>query len=187
MSTNYDLVIMGTQGASGFEEIFLGSVTNAIIKRTTTPILVIPSGLRYKSIKNVVLSLDSQPVEGATTLVPVQELLSEFKADLLLFHADKNMLDKGIDKTTYELLGTTEYTIDYTISEDNINKVIKEMVNDYAIDVLVMIRRERTWWKNLFHESVTSKEVFHAPVPVLILHEQVSENASVVDNYQSFS
>jgi len=187
ISTKYDLVIMGTQGASGLEEVFLGSVTNAIIKRTPTPVLVIPSGLRYKPIKNVVLSLDNQPVNGSMTLVPVQEMLQEFKADLLLFHSDKNMLDKGIDQTAYDLLGTTEYTIDYTISEETVNTVIKEMVTDYAIDVLVMIRRERTWWKNLFHDSVTSREVFHAPVPVLILHEQVESTPTVVDKYQSFS
>ena len=37
-----DLIVMGTHGASGFERLMLGSVTEKVLRRTTVPVLTIP-------------------------------------------------------------------------------------------------------------------------------------------------
>jgi len=58
LADDYDLAMMGTQGASGLKELFLGSVANGVIKNTKTPVLVIPKAYGFKPIKNIALSLD---------------------------------------------------------------------------------------------------------------------------------
>jgi len=41
MAGEFDLVIMGTHGRGGLEKLILGSVTDAVLHRTDTPVLVI--------------------------------------------------------------------------------------------------------------------------------------------------
>jgi nucleotide-binding universal stress UspA family protein len=51
-----DLLVMGTHGRSGFERLFLGSVTEKVIRSTKVPVLTVPAPLerttavRYKAI-----------------------------------------------------------------------------------------------------------------------------------------
>lgn len=181
LEEDYDLIIMGTHGATGLKETFIGSTTNAVIKHINIPLLVIPTGLRYEKIENVVLSVDNKPLKGLSTLKPVKDLLADFKADLLLFHVEPHLLNKGIDKSVHDLLSPIQYTINYMLDKDDINKYIDEMVRDYAVDLLVLIGRKRSWWEDLLHNSVISKEVFNPPVPLLILQDRAEKFASVVD------
>lgn len=38
-----DLIVLGTHGLSGFKKLFFGSVTEAVLRRTHIPVLVIPT------------------------------------------------------------------------------------------------------------------------------------------------
>ncbi len=40
-SENYDMVIIGARGLSGIKEIFLGSVSNYVMHKSTIPVLVV--------------------------------------------------------------------------------------------------------------------------------------------------
>jgi len=41
-TTHADLLVLGTHGRSGFQRLFLGSVTEKVIRKTTCPTLVVP-------------------------------------------------------------------------------------------------------------------------------------------------
>lgn len=41
-----DLIVMGTQGRSGFKKLFLGSTTEQVLRRASIPILAIPPSNR---------------------------------------------------------------------------------------------------------------------------------------------
>ena len=41
-ATHADLLVLGTHGRSGFQRLFLGSVTEKVIRKTTCPTLVVP-------------------------------------------------------------------------------------------------------------------------------------------------
>ena len=53
----------------------------------------------------------------------------------------------------------------------NINDGINAFVAKQEADLLCMIRRKRSFVENLFHVSVTEKEIFDSPVPLLVLPE----------------
>lgn len=113
MGNEFDLVIMGTQGASGLKEIFLGSITNGILKKTTTPVLAIPEGYEFKSFKNVVLSVDNNRVKDEKGVQFMKKLLKAFKANLMLFHTEEQAADRGFDKSVIELFDNPGYSIDF--------------------------------------------------------------------------
>ncbi len=171
MANYYDLVIMGTQGASGLKEIFLGSTTNGVIKHTQTPVLVIPNEYRFKSFENIVLSIDNGPITDGKGVQLIKQLLKLFKADLMLFHTEENAADKGFDRSVTKLFDNPGYSIDFNFIEKNVNESIEEMVIDYDVDLLCLVRRKRGFLERLFHQSTTSKAVFHARIPVLVLHD----------------
>ena len=50
-SHDVDLIIMGTQGSSALNEIFIGSTTVGAIKKARKPILAIPGGFVYRPFK----------------------------------------------------------------------------------------------------------------------------------------
>lgn len=171
MANNCDFVIMGTQGASGLKEIFLGSTTNGVIKNTQTPVLVIPNEYRFKPFENIVLSVDNEGINDTKGIQLIKQFLKLFKADLMLFHTEQHAADKGFDRSVTKLFDNAGYSIDFNFIDKNVNESIEEMVIDYDVDLLCLVRRKRGFLENLFHKSVTSNEVFHSIVPLLILHD----------------
>jgi len=53
-----DLVVMGTQGASGLEEILVGSNTEKVVRRVKCPVITVKSAIEADSIKNIVFASD---------------------------------------------------------------------------------------------------------------------------------
>src|SRR5580765_4403142 len=45
-----DLIVMGTEGRSGLGRMFFGSVTEAVLRRTTVPLLAVPAGVTTRGL-----------------------------------------------------------------------------------------------------------------------------------------
>ena len=61
---NIDLVVMGTNGASGLKEIFVGSNTEKIVRRAKVPVVAVPIGSSTERITDIVFPVD--PAEDPT-------------------------------------------------------------------------------------------------------------------------
>ena len=167
-----DFIIMGTQGASGLKEVFIGSTTNGVISKTKIPVLAVPSDFKHKSIDVIVLSMSSNFNELGNKVDTLKMLAKMNSSKIKGLHintgsekavvkGDVNDILEGIDHTYHEMKGTTT----------NINSIIQQFVKDNNADMLCMIKQNRGFWENLFHNSVTTIEVFHSEVPLLVLQE----------------
>jgi nucleotide-binding universal stress UspA family protein len=107
----FDLLILGTHGRSGFERLFLGSVTEKVLRSTRVPVLAIPPPVRepgsplYKTILC--------PVEFSDASIRALEyalsLAKEADARLLLLHAIEDVLgDAGAKALGH--LSVSEYS-----------------------------------------------------------------------------
>jgi nucleotide-binding universal stress UspA family protein len=90
--TNADLLVLGTHGRSGFQRLFLGSVTEKVIRKATCPTLVVPprapdvppdAPVQFKRILCAVDFSDSSLAALAYAL----NLSEESDAHLTLLHA----------------------------------------------------------------------------------------------------
>ncbi len=168
-----DLIIMGTQGASGLKEIFIGSVAQGVINSAECPVLVIPPETHTFTPVKFALTLDEQELSSQAVVQPVKDLVAAFDAKLEVFHYNKGFVMEHVDPRIDHYLHDVEFSFhEHYADETDIVKVIDQFVKSEGIDVLTMIRRKRSFWDRLFHTSVTSKEVFHSEVPVLILKEK---------------
>lgn len=56
-----DLVVMGTHGASGWEEFFVGSNAYKVVTQTPVPVLSIQEQAKNPECKNIIMPIDSTP------------------------------------------------------------------------------------------------------------------------------
>lgn len=167
----YDLIIMGTQGASGLDEIFSGSTTNGVMSKTEIPVLAIPNEARFSEISKVVLALDQEKLSGFTTIQPLVKLARALHAKVLVFHQDTGEEDRGIDPAIGKYLESVDHSFTYELEEDHIHFSINDFVEDVGAGILCMIRRKRNFLDRVFHVSATKREAFHCEVPLLVLHD----------------
>lgn len=166
-----DLIIMGTQGASGLEKIFLGSTTNGVIKHTDLPILAIPNQYKFKDIKKIVFAVDSNDLGSVELLKPLLAIAKKYSSKIMVYHIETKEYDRGMDPKVGELLQGIEHSYHYELVSENINQSLNDFVADNQADFLCMLRRKRSLLDDVFHVSVTTKEVFNSPIPILILQE----------------
>ena len=68
-------------------------------------------------------------------------------------------------------LNGSKFAFHYDWNGNSLNESIDQFVEKENADLLCMIRRKRGFWENLFHNSQTSREALHSPIPLLILQE----------------
>lgn len=173
LEDNYDLVVMGTKGASGLKETFLGSVASGVIKEAKTPVLVIPEGYTFKSLQKILLAVDGDAVSGPGSTRILGELARMFDSEVQILHiaeTDEETGDSLVDPSADLFLENIRFTF-LQFPSDDINASINSTVHTQQSDMLCMIRRKRSFLEQLFHSSTTTKEVFDCPVPFLVLQD----------------
>lgn len=169
----FDMIVMGTQGASGLKEIFLGSKTSGVMKNTHIPILAIPNSFTYRPIKDITFAVDSGIVADDKVLRPLLELSKAYKSNIKILHLENEKMVVGVDPGIDISLGDVPHSFHRISGSNDVNGVVNHFVFEENSDMLCMIRRERDFWSNLFHRSVTKKEVFNSSVPFLVLRDVV--------------
>ena len=112
--TQSDLIVMGSHGASGFRDDYIGSNAYNVIKYATCPILTIPPKRRFTSFKKVLFPI--RPVSGAMNPYSVASG----------FLAPKSMVDVlglsylNIEKET-TLLDKIVSEIEDVVAKDKVN------------------------------------------------------------------
>ncbi len=52
---NIDLIVMGSQGASGLQEMFIGSNTEKVVRRSNVPVLVIKTSVEDFVVNDIII------------------------------------------------------------------------------------------------------------------------------------
>jgi nucleotide-binding universal stress UspA family protein len=80
-----DLIVMDTQGASGFKKTIVGSVAAKIVEKSDIPVFLVPEKYKMKEPKQFVLASNIQSFEkNALTLVI--DMAKVYDADLTVLH-----------------------------------------------------------------------------------------------------
>ncbi|MGE0636854.1 MAG: universal stress protein [Bacteroidia bacterium] len=170
-----DVVVMGTQGASGLRETLLGSNSASAAKSISCPLLMVPAKTEYKKLQQIVFAADYKHIEKQETLQMLVSIAQTNDAEVTVL----NVLDKG--KITDVNQGYEGLKIDHLFSGvkhaysfiENDDKAmgIDEYLHTNNPDLLVMLERKTGFFKSIFHRSITKQMAFHTHVPMLVLHE----------------
>lgn len=165
-----DLVIMGTSGASGLAEIFIGSNTEKVVRLSPVPVLAVRKSVDTKSIRNILLpsTLDLNQTDFMSKVKDLQELFGATLHILLIntpvhFRRDaeaKEALEEFAKH--YQLKNYKTHFRNYTHEDEG----IIDFAGDQKMDLIAMATHARKGLAHLFNGSVTENVVNHVPAPI---------------------
>lgn len=168
---NTDLIVMGTQGASGLKRIILGSNTALVIEKSACPVLAVPSDAVYSTIKKVVYATEIQKGDF-DTLKKITDFCRIYDCELILLHiGDENdsFVKEKLEELTKKIVNDLGIKkADYKIVlNDDVLEGINEYVKSHEVDIIAMVTHKRNLFARLFSSSLTNKMAFHTEVPLL--------------------
>lgn len=169
-----DLVVMGTKGATGAKEMFLGSNTIEIIGGTSKcPVLAIPDTTEYKELKNIGFSSDLNRLYSDVELEPIKELASIHGSILNIFHIKtekdlSNLQQENLDALQMFIENVESKYHEFPHYTNKTNEII-DFINEKNIDVLAMIKYKHSFFENLFREPVIKNLGHQLAIPLLVI------------------
>jgi nucleotide-binding universal stress UspA family protein len=166
-----EIIVMGTKGATGLKEVFLGSIASKVMEQASRPVFAVPESATYKGIKKIGLPLEYKSGE----LELIEKSLSfarRMGGQLHCVHVDvydpakvQSILQK------YKEAYLNELDISFhTYYELNIEKGIMEFMKFNVIDVIIMRVHPQSLLKDLFSYSIAKRIAYHSEIPLMALH-----------------
>jgi len=171
-----DLIIMGMNGATRLEEIFIGSTTLSVISHRIAPVLIIPPDATYRPIKNVIFASDFKDVDQTTPKKELRNFLDMVRPKLHVVNVDE---DHYVELTEHykEQKGKLNNILDGFEPEYAFIRMYDfvESINLFAVDrnaeVIITVPRKHSFLEGIFKTSHTRKLAYHTHIPILALHE----------------
>ncbi|MCX2720752.1 universal stress protein [Lentiprolixibacter aurantiacus] len=169
-----DLIVMGTKGATGAREVFMGSNTVRVIKKVRNcPILLVPATSDFKMLHAVIFPTDFTQYYDPYELSPLLDLVNAWSAKIIVFQvaqefrlspeqdANRKLLEKRLKGAHIEWKrGSLKSTVE---------AAIMEFIETCDADLIALIHYHHTFMERLTREPVIKKIGFHTPVPMLVL------------------
>jgi nucleotide-binding universal stress UspA family protein len=190
-----DLLILGTHGRSGFERLFLGSVTEKVLRSTRVPVLTIPPPVRRPgspSLKTILCPLDFSNASIRACEYALA-LAKEADARLILLHVVEDALgEAAAERLGHLSLAEYQQHLErdaamrlkamvpesarvWARPEERVVKgrayrEILQVVANTGVELVVMGVRGRSALDQLVFGSTTHRVIREAGCPVLTLH-----------------
>ncbi|UII77750.1 universal stress protein [Flagellimonas sp. HMM57] len=162
-----DLILIAPRSNAIEDELYLGTTTGRIVKKTNIPTLIIPKGTTFKPIQNIMTAFGSGIVKRSRTLNPLIEIKDKFRASINLLLVKRPGYSEEDLQVNTSLLDLSEHL---TITSNPTTYLgVLEYYQAQQPDMLCVFRRKRGFFKKLWEKNTIPKSEFFVPIPVLIL------------------
>ena len=168
---NIDLIVMGSKGTSGLEEMLVGSNTEKVVRNSDVPVLVIKQEVENFKIENIVFASNFHQ-KSKPTFQKILDFSSLFNARL---HLLKINTIHNFETTKESSDAIRNYINGYDLGEYTLN-----IYNDVSIeagilnfatvidaDVILLNTSRRRGLAHLFTGSIGEDLANHAKLPVV--------------------
>ncbi|CAH0995621.1 hypothetical protein EMA8858_01745 [Emticicia aquatica] len=168
-----DLIVMGSNGAAGLKEFFVGSNSEEIVRMASCPVLVVKGDPKTFAPQKVVFTVDfthEHFLKKAIFNLPLKD------AELHFLHVDTGLkvinYQERIDKM-HQLSDKLGFkNCQFEIHESTtVEHGILEYAEKIDADLLVMYTHGRTGFSHFFKGSIAEDVVNHADIPVFTFVE----------------
>lgn len=170
-ANDIDLIIMGTQGDNSLRTLLFGSVTKKVAAKTNIPILAIPEAVKDRLQSNkILMAIDDKVLDNEDTFKIPKLLATNLGLKIDILHIAQNGEDCPFDPFISKYLGDAIGEINVKSGTDPV-KEIKNYAEKHNIGMLIMIRREKSFFSKLFKVGNTAEEIAKTNIPLMILPE----------------
>jgi nucleotide-binding universal stress UspA family protein len=167
-------VIMGSQGTTAGERLLLGSHTIYAMKHLMWPLIAVPQGASFSTVKKIGLACDFDKVVDITPVDEIKTLVNDFNAELHVLNTGRRdvfkpelVFESGLIQEMLETL-KPEY---HFITNENTENGILDFVEKNHIDLLIVLPKRHSLLDKLIHKSHTKQLILHSRVPVMAFHK----------------
>ncbi|WP_242204299.1 universal stress protein [Aestuariivivens insulae] len=172
---NADLIVMGSHGASGVKEFFVGSNTERVVRHSEIPVLVVKKDLPKVNFDVVVYACDFSE-ESIESFIKATKMFDRMKAKLYMVHVnlpnDRFRSSAEIERNVVSFLTKADgnldrldcvnYVNDYTIEDG-----ILTFANKIGADLIALSTHGKKGIAHFFEGSISEDVANHATLPVL--------------------
>ena len=173
-----DLIITGMKGKTNAERILIGSTVTDLIRKTKTPVLMIPEKKKFHSPEKILLACDYTAPVLPETLASAKEFAKKFHSKIYLVNVVSNGNGKAelMDKAKASLKLERQFKdLDYVYYFPHKKDVIEGMdyfLERHKTDLIAMIPHKHNLFERMFGKSNTKRMIYHTQVPLLALPEK---------------
>lgn len=168
-----DLIVIGSQGASGMRKKLLGSVAADVALKSSKPVLIVPEGEGEPGFRNILFATDYRDGD-LESLTYLASLASNFDSDIHIVNvAEKESLEsemtfRGFREAVIEKIPYKKFQFELYFDKDPFLGLSRYMENK-DIGLLVITRYKRTVLETLFAKNHTRKMSYYSTIPLLII------------------
>ncbi len=166
-----DMIVMGSHGASGLKEMFIGSNAEKVVRTSDIPVLVIKNEHANFTVENFVFASDFKN-DNKDTYRQAVDFAKMFDAKIhLLMVNTPNDFSKTADakKRIHEFIKDYPFA-DYTITiynDESVEKGILNFSREIDADLIGISTHGRQGISHFFNGSICEDLVNHAKRPVI--------------------
>ena len=166
-----DLIVMGSHGASGFKEMFIGSNTEKVVRTSERPVLVIKNDHENFEIKDFVFATDFSE-ECRIPLNKAYKFSKAIDAKMHLLFVNTVSDFKTSDEALTMMrgfikgMGLEDYTLNI-FNDHSVEKGILNFAKEKGAQLVGMSTHGRKGLSHFFNGSISEDLVNHAQRPVI--------------------
>ncbi|MFN4027521.1 MULTISPECIES: universal stress protein [Flavobacterium] len=167
-----DMVVMGTNGAEGWWDSFIGTNTGAVITGVSVPVLSVPAGAKFQKIENIAFTTRFRK-KDIEALIKVLFFAKRFHAKVKCLYVKTPNSDVTEDtvrrwQSHFEDEDNLQFFI---VPNENVLETIEDFLVSQEVDMLAMLTYKRNFFVELFTKTTTQQLSYHLPTPILAFHE----------------
>jgi nucleotide-binding universal stress UspA family protein len=168
-SHGFDLIVMGTKGASGIREVVSGTDTQMIVRRSQIPVLSLMCDRSDLKIQNLLLVHDFAE-NGRQDMKLLHGISTAFGANVHLLQVAGAKDNEASIRNNMELFAKNNSLTNYethVLHDRDVESGVIHFNQMHNIDIVCMGTHGKGGW---FHSSTTEKLVKHLFKPIISFH-----------------
>ncbi len=166
-----DLIIMGTNGATGANEVLFGSNTLRVIRNISCPTLTIPEHYTFTPIKSAMFSFQDPKNFSLHAVRVFTELLRMHQCELNVLEIDetaKGIPQKKDNKILRKLFPQTKYSY-YLVNSIPGHLAVNTAAQFLKVDIHALFVEKEPLLDRLLFGSANSSALYRTSIPLLFL------------------
>ncbi len=178
------MIVMGTHGASGLEEFFVGSTAHKVVNLSPCPVITVREGYKSSVIKSIVLPIDEtlHSRQKVSNILPIATkcnaevhlvglMNSSDKSDIAKFNIKMSTVEEMIHKAGLKCVRKI-------VKGTNIAMEAMKYAEEVNADLLSIMTDHESNMTGIFMGAFARQIVNHSKTPVLSIKPMVSYEAS---------
>ena len=170
------LVVLGRPDTEATPDELVSTTALDLLRTAPQPMLVVPHTVTAMHVpRRVLLAVDDEDFSLGQHTSSMRHLLNGLHAEVTVLHVTREKADEAAAELL-KIVRRLDLTSDLPQPVRTLNWVapdaaeaILSAAQPIDFDMLIVIARQRSYFSDLFHYSVTARVLLHSTVPVLVL------------------